>query len=438
MSTTFPGSECEGRVIDGRFRLLRRLGGTESSGVYLTLVAGDPPHSAAIKLLSADGVDGEARGKLWTAATTLSHPNLMRLLHFGQCEIGGAKLFYTVEDYAPEILSEVLEGRSLTAGEAREMLSPILSALSYLHARGLVHSRLTPSNLMAVGDRLKLSVDGIETAGEGATRSHWSGGYDAPEIAEGQMSPAADVWSLGTVLVKATTQQLPAWNRWSGGEPGVPESVPEPLRSIAGACLQVDPSRRCTLADIKARLVSPQAAKPTVPSPVNVSWKWLSSPVTKIALAAVLLAGVVVVAVELSSHRGQPAPAASSQGSAPAPASPETQPPVAEAQNAGTPNAKGAVIHQVLPDVPQPAMETIHGHFKTTIRVDVGADGNVANAAIDSEGPSRYFAEFALKAAQEWKFKPAEKDGRAVASSWNLRFVFAREGTTVTPVETQP
>ena len=83
-------------------------------------------------------------------------------------------------------------------------------------------------------------------------------------------------------------------------------------------------------------------------------------------------------------------------------------------------------------------METIHGHFKVTIRVEVDADGNVSGATIDSQGPSHYFAEFALKAAREWKFKPAEKDGRAVASTWVLQFQFSQSGIEVTPVETAP
>ena len=250
MSSTFPGSGSVGRVIDGRFRLVHWLGGTEHSSVYLTLIAGDPPRSAAVKLVPADDV----RGPQWAAARVLSHPHLMRLFQFGRCEFDGNELLYAVTEYAEEILSDVVAERPLTAAETREMLPSIMDALSYLHGRGLVHGALAPSNIMAVGDRLKLSVDGLQSAGEPWRRNRLIHDYDAPEIATEMMSPAMDVWSLGIVLAKALTQETPAWN-WEGrGQPVVPTSVPEPFYGIARECLRVDPSRRITLANIKARL----------------------------------------------------------------------------------------------------------------------------------------------------------------------------------------
>ena len=447
MSSAFPGSECAGRVVDGRFSLLRWLGGTAHSSIFLTEIDGDPPQQATIKFVPAD----DARSAQWAAAQALSHPNLVPLIHFGRCEMDGHKLAYAVTEYADEVLAEILAQRPLSPAETAEMVPAVVDALEYFHAQGLVHGGLTPANILAAGDHLKLSVDGIEAAGEPASDFHPPSDYDAPELPTRNMAPAMDVWSLGAVLVKALTQQMPAWDRAGGGEPVVPSSIPEPYASIARDCLRVDPARRCTLADIRARLEpAPDAASEPEPVPVpaplpaappvsvpagQIAGKSRSRFPLTIAVLAVLIAVVLIAAVEMRSHRTQAPPDAETQSSSPPSAG---QQPSAEAPARAGSAANGAVVHKVLPEAPQTAMDTIHGHFMVAIRVDVDPEGNVSNATIDAQGPSRYFAGFALNAARGWKFRPAEKDGRAVASTWVLHFVFGRDGVEATPVETRP
>ncbi len=68
-------------------------------------------------------------------------------------------------EYAEEDLSQILPERPLTPGEAREMLDPVLDALSYLHEKGFVHGHFKPSNIMVVDDQVKLSCDNLEVAG---------------------------------------------------------------------------------------------------------------------------------------------------------------------------------------------------------------------------------------------------------------------------------
>ena len=85
-----------------------------------------------------------------------------------------------------------------------------------------------------------------------------------------------------------------------------------------------------------------------------------------------------------------------------------------------------AVAQQVMPDVLPGALASIHGKFEVRIRVTVDVGGSVTNAAFDSEGPSKYFANTAMKAAQQWKFKPG------LAGSWILQFRFTRAGAEVT------
>ena len=57
---------------------------------------------------------------------------------------------------------------------------------------------------------------------------------------------------------------------------------------------------------------------------------------------------------------------------------------------------------------------------------------------MESPGPSKYFANLALRAARRWKFKPPQKDDKDIASEWILNFGFRNTSTTVSPVEVAP
>ena len=75
-----------------------------------------------------------------------------------------------------------------------------------------MHGHIKPANVMAVGDLIKISSDGLCGAGESSRVLGATSIYAAPEIADGGgMSPASDVWSLGMTLVEALTQSPPVW-----------------------------------------------------------------------------------------------------------------------------------------------------------------------------------------------------------------------------------
>src|ERR1017187_1954016 len=262
MDTSAIRSDWVGRTVDYRFPLLKWLGGSELGGVFLTELGGPGSQKAAIKLIPADGEDVESRLAGWAAASTLSHPHLMRLLHNGQCRIEGIPLLFVVTEFAEEVLSQIIPDRPLSSAEVEQMLNPALDALSYLHARGFVHSHLKPSNIMVVGDRLKLSVDGLRIAGAQASPPSTRSVYDAPENADGTISPASDLWALGVTIVEALTQHPPDLD--TNGDPVVPETIPQPFAAIARECLRSHPVRRSTLRDVKARL----KPAPSIPEPV--------------------------------------------------------------------------------------------------------------------------------------------------------------------------
>jgi len=84
---------------------------------------------------------------------------------------------------AEENLAQILPSRALASDEAREMLDSLLDVLAYLHSKGFVHGHLKPANIMANGDQLKLSSDGLCHTGESLEHHGGRDAYGAPENA---------------------------------------------------------------------------------------------------------------------------------------------------------------------------------------------------------------------------------------------------------------
>ena len=445
MNTAAISIDWVGRVIDGRFSLLQWLGGAGGAGVFLTELSGQGSQKAVIKLIPADAVDAESHIAGWDLTKTLSHPHLMRLFHTGRYRIDTVEVVYTVTEFAEEDLSQILPERALTPTEVEEMLDPILDTLSFLHKKHFVHGHLKPSNIMVVDNQLKLSGESLEVEGDPCKPFRTLGAYDAPETATEPISPKADVWALGVILVEALTQRTPVWNRSRDKEPVVPESVPEPFAGIARECLRSDPARRSTLSQVKARLepAQPLPEPPqdisALPVPANKTARTEPTRLRRLTLIAAVLVLVAVIAVLfLRSHHSESSAPSGKQS--PVTKIPETpaQSPISGSQISTGAAVKGIVAERVLPDVPRGAISTIRGTVKVAIRVTADPSGNVSNAAFESPGPSKYFAKLALEAARNWKFKSARVDGHAVSSVWNLQFQFKRTGVEVTPIETSP
>ena len=264
--------QCEGQVIDNRFRLRHYLGGTDDSAVFMTQLPEPRSHKAAIKFIPA-GPNAEAQISLWLRVMQLAHPNLLRIFDVGRCRLENRDRLYVVMEYAEEDLSQIIPVRALSPSEAREMLEPVLDVLVYLRSNGLVHSRIRPSNILAAADQLKLSSDSLAPIGESRKASHKFDAHDAPETATSPLSPAADVWSLGMTLVETLTQHTPPMQPGSQADAAVPDTLPQPLLDVARHALRRDPRRRWTIAEIAARLnpVAAAAAAGQSVSPLNAS-----------------------------------------------------------------------------------------------------------------------------------------------------------------------
>jgi TonB family protein len=79
--------------------------------------------------------------------------------------------------------------------------------------------------------------------------------------------------------------------------------------------------------------------------------------------------------------------------------------------------------------VPQKARDTIHGTVRVSVKVSVDPVGSVVEAALDNAGPSPYFANLALHAAQKWTFGAADASGANGNREWILHFAFKQADT---------
>jgi TonB family protein len=425
----------EGRVIEGKFPLRQWLGGSDHSAVFLTEFGDQHPQRAAIKLIQVDEGRAEARLSRLRATAKLSHPHLIHTFGCGLCRLDGSPFLYVLMECADDDLSKILPERPLDPSEVSDLLPPVLDALFYLHKSGFVHGRIKPSNVLAAGDQLKLSTDQVAPVVQQDGGRRRRDVYDAPETAAGIISPAGDIWSSGVTLLAALAQNVTAAEQASPANRDLPETIPDPFRGIVRECLQLDPNRRCSLKEIQARMQPGARSVPAPPEPAAIPAS--SSTRTRVfAVAAVIIVVLGILLALLYSRSNKSATQTSDATrqpvteAAPTPttAAPKPAEPVVPPRAPG-----GEVVHQVIPDVPRSAQNTIRGTIKVVVRVQVDASGKVTAAKLRSSGSSRYFANQALKAAERWEFTAPEVGGQPTASTWLLQFRFKRTSIQASP-----
>lgn len=462
--------QWEGRTINGKFPVQRLLGGSEHHAVFLAEKSPGERPQTVIRFLDSKAPAASEQFQHWEMASKLKHPNLLQIFETGRCNVDGRDFFYAWAEYGEEDLSQIIPTRALTAPETLQILQAVIPALSYLHGQGLVHGSVKPSNIFAVGETVKISSDSARRPGKGTVPQATRNSYDAPEAEQG-IGFAADVWSLGVTLAEALTQRLPAVETASPGQPKLPDSIPQPFRRIIENCLQVDPAKRWTVAQIADQLN--RAPGVSVGANAAASATQQLSPADKSVAPSekrsakwsyvIALALVVLIAALLITRHKRETPSTQTQ---PAQAQPETpasapsanaheqsnsksnKPPSASSESAtsGNANSEGMltadsrddVLQRVAPAVSPSARRTITGKIRLRVNLNVDAGGNVTEARLQSPGPSKYFARVALEAARQWKFKPALANGQAVPSKWILRFAFSRRGSEAAAERTAP
>jgi TonB family protein len=255
----------EGQIVDGRYPLIELLGSTQHSSVFRTECEDASNQQAALKLIPAPAAASSAQLTRWRLAARFGHPALLRIFDMGRYEFEDRAFLYVVMELAEENLAEVLPVRSLSPGEVSAMLAPALEGLAYLHNKGFVHGHLRPSNILAIGEQVKLSTDSVARIGEVSNARDTVDPYRAPEVS---LSSASDVWSLGVTLVQCLTGRLPDREPAARNSIVIPPGVPAPFLDLAKHCVSPIPQRRWTVPQLQAALGHP-SADPVLPEPLK-------------------------------------------------------------------------------------------------------------------------------------------------------------------------
>ncbi|MGV9345626.1 serine/threonine-protein kinase [Streptomyces spiralis] len=164
---------------------------------------------------------------------------------------------------APSLAVAVGQRGPLPAASVLVLLAGIAEALHSIHRAGVLHRDLKPANVLLAHDGPRVIDFGISRAVESSsgalTRTGVQVGtpaFMAPEQVRGeQLTPAADVFSLGSLGYYAATGELPfggdaaVFHRICHERP-VWELCPAPVRAVLERCLTRDPRERPTPAQV--------------------------------------------------------------------------------------------------------------------------------------------------------------------------------------------
>jgi serine/threonine-protein kinase len=203
-------------LLDGRYRVIRKLGTGGMANVYL---AEDQElgRRVAIKLLDERHAQDEQFVERFRreaeSAAGLSHPNVVSIYDRGEAE---GTYYIAMEYLEGKTLKELLVSRGPTPVRvAIDYTRQILSALDFAHRAGIVHRDIKPHNVVVAPDgRLKVTDFGIARSGSSQMTEAGSiigtAQYLSPEQAQGKpVSPASDLYSVGVVLYEMLTGTVP-------------------------------------------------------------------------------------------------------------------------------------------------------------------------------------------------------------------------------------
>ncbi len=254
------GVDFTGRVIDSRYRVIRKIG----EGGMGTVYAGEHVEigkDVAIKILhpaystQQDLVERfrrEAR-----AASRIGHPHIIDVTDFGETEDGCA--YFVMEHLDGIDLADVLSHeRRLAPERACKIATQICRALAAAHAAGVIHRDLKPENIFLVArdgqaDFVKVLDFGIARSMGRARRLTNPGvamgtpEYMAPEQAEGgAVDQRSDIYSVGALIYEMTSGSPPQLSRDKELIPprGIKADIPEELDRIVVRALEADPAHR--------------------------------------------------------------------------------------------------------------------------------------------------------------------------------------------------
>ena len=271
-----------GRI--GPYRLVGRLGRGGMGHVYLGLSPGGRP--VAVKVIRADlAADPEFRVRFAREVAAVRQVSGLFTALVLDADVDSALPWLATTYVAGPSLAEAVTGDGpMTARPALALAAGLAESLSAIHAAGVVHCDLKPSNVLLSPDGPRVIDFGIScAAGPGkstvsAVGVGWvtgSPGFMSPEQAlGGEIGPPSDIFSLGAVLSFATTGRGP-FGRGSRpevayqlvyGRPDLGE-IPAGLRPLVERCLAKDPVQRPTADEVLEAANDGQPAPGWLPGP---------------------------------------------------------------------------------------------------------------------------------------------------------------------------
>ena len=255
-------------IIDGRYRVLSRVGSGGMADVYLAEDQLLGRH-VAVKLLhhqfAEDQEFVERFRREASSAAALSHPNIVAIFDRGEWQ----GTYYIAMEYVAgrSLKTIVREQGALNPATAIDIVVQILRATRFAHKRGVIHRDLKPHNVILDEEgRARVTDFGIARAG--ASDMTLTGSilgpaqYLSPEQAQGlAVSTASDLYSVGVILYELLTGVVPFEGETAvaiafkqvAAEPRPPsavlDSVPAALDEVVLRALAKDPSRRYVDAD---------------------------------------------------------------------------------------------------------------------------------------------------------------------------------------------
>lgn len=215
------GAHLEGRRI-GRYRITGEVGRGGMGAVFAAVRDdGEFEQKVAVKVILS-GLNTETIARRFRnerqILASLEHQNIARLLDGGMSDDGLP--FYVMEFIEGEPIDEYCRTCDLGLHARLDLFRQVCAAVSYAHRRLIVHRDIKPSNILVTpSGEVKLLDFGIAKVvsqtndGERGTATQlglMTPAYASPEQFRGeQVTTATDIYSLGVVLYRLLTGQLP-------------------------------------------------------------------------------------------------------------------------------------------------------------------------------------------------------------------------------------
>src|SRR5437773_2099828 len=254
------------------------------------------------------------------AVASLDHPNILPIYEVSESEDGLP--FFSMKLAEKGSLAENAASLRNQPRKCVELMAKVAHAVEYAHSRGVLHRDIKPGNMLRNDGVEPLVSDfGLAKLLDGhndLTRSlttFGTAGFIAPEQANGaaaDLTPAADVYSLGAVLFNLLAGRPPFLGSnpvsviRQASETQAPKlrslvpSLDRDLETICARCLERDPKARYRSAgDLAADLERWLGGRPIVARPVSPPariWRWSQrNPKLVGAATAGLLLGAAAV-----------------------------------------------------------------------------------------------------------------------------------------------